>query len=82
MIRVEVDDLHEGHAEQQRLHAALPQQQASCNRRGNKVSQDQFEIFVGSEAVLIFSEELLTWPAVHIPRIAPMAKPSLLYNLK
>lgn len=33
MIRVEVDDLHEGHAEQQRLVAALPQQQASCNER-------------------------------------------------
>jgi hypothetical protein len=29
MIRVDVDDLHEGHAEQQRLQAALPQQQAS-----------------------------------------------------
>jgi hypothetical protein len=37
MIRVEVDDLHEGHAEQQRLVAALPQQQASCNRREKKV---------------------------------------------
>ena len=31
MRRVEVELAHEGHAEQQREHAALPQQQANCN---------------------------------------------------
>jgi hypothetical protein len=33
MMREEVEFLHDGQAEQQRLHAALPQQQASWRER-------------------------------------------------
>ena len=38
MMRVDVELRHDGHAEQQRLHAALPQQHASCNIQFNNLN--------------------------------------------
>jgi len=45
MIRVEVEFLHDGQAVQQRLQAALPQQQASCAALNTAKTAPIFQFF-------------------------------------
>jgi hypothetical protein len=56
IMRVDVELRHDGHAEQHRLHAALPQQHASCskNNYGRFLSFKQYSVMIYLNLIMIW----------------------------